>query len=188
MSLSNLLQPNSYEIYARSGHIESMFVTNVNNLPYIPPPPAPGGTSLAVSKSGTQGVTGSDPYTIIAPWQVNVPGDFTNLAFNLTTGIFTAPVDGKYHITATIYIRGVTGLATNPNPSLYINSTIVKEASLVCNSLGTEDCFGIIDSDVFLNLNDQVTIRIAGSDVDYDILDVNDTTASVTYLSIHLFA
>ncbi len=36
MSLSNLLQPNSYELYARSMHTPDMFVTNVNNLPYIP--------------------------------------------------------------------------------------------------------------------------------------------------------
>ncbi len=70
MSLSNLLQPNSYEIYSRSGHIQDMQVTTVNGNVFINGQTGstgligPTGPTGSIGATGAIGATGIGPSTI----------------------------------------------------------------------------------------------------------------------------
>lgn len=187
MSLSSLLQPNSYEIYARSLHADT-----INGQPFPTPiPPAPGVISIGVSKDSTQTILGpTGDYSIITGWKVNSPGDFTNLAFNSTTGKFTAPTFGRYNINGNVLIGNTGTINTSPSLAIFINNNNVKNTNFYDVTTGsTGPQISVINTNLFLNPADQLSLQINNpNSASFDIKDVSGATGAATFLSIHQIA
>ncbi len=105
MSLSNLLQENSYELYARSMHSSTPIDAPTESFRYS----LLGGSNL--------GVTGG--YNYAGTFLVNYgppSADTTNIAnanFNQTTGIFTIPTSGVWNMTAGVLYANFSGIIGN---------------------------------------------------------------------------
>jgi hypothetical protein len=116
--------------------------------------------AFAVQKSVTQAIT-ANTLSVIGEWVVANTAEYTDLGLDLTTGIFTASSNGKYHVSGKVGALYFIGHASAALLYVCVNGINVYEESF---GLAHMSPSANISVDVALNVGDALTLQVINND------------------------
>jgi len=153
--------------------------------------PNPKDISFSVVQSPTFAVLSLPPETFptLTNWSHAKPHLYTHPSFNETTGVWTCPLSGKYHVTVTVEFESPPGLVISSQFGLVINSVFSTDTYSGVQAASVTNPGGVAQTLTFSNdfrfsKNDTVSVEVINGDSASTVSIRQDLTT----FALHRFA